>query len=138
MGALTRRGLLMVAATILACGSPTDPGALAPSLDIQKIPGNPARPLTLTVSDGTITLSGDVGSPTPCYNFEATARHHGGTLLVVLTAIDQQVICVDMLQAWEYQLVVKAIPPGQYNVVFSYATYAIPAGIRLTRTVEVP
>lgn len=99
--------------------SPAVDKQVVPFFDVADAPAGVTDPPTIRVADGQVEALGIIRG-SACWGFDASASEQSGTLRIRLTAIDQGVVCVALLQQWGYRLT-TALPPATERVVLEHA-----------------
>jgi hypothetical protein len=121
-------------ASIAACSGPTDPRADAgtargpidqlPSLEFSAWPLQPGTdpnpPLDAAGGPGRIAVQGSVGTPYPCYDFEAFVEREASRVALDVVATRQPVPCIAVLARFGYTAMIRDLAPGDYTVTVAH------------------
>ncbi len=72
---------------------------------------------------GTVTVRGNILTPSPCQTLDGSLETPGDTIRVVVAAApDDSQVCAQVLGNFGYRIVLDRIPSGQYVVVVQHQT----------------
>jgi hypothetical protein len=122
--------LLPLALLTTACSGAfgTGPGSRAEvpvelRIDSTGLAAGGSRVPTATAAPGQITVKGQLVAGNPCQDLNAVAgRNERGELVLAITAVAQNVICVAALGGFTYTATVRDLAPGTYHLVVVHAT----------------
>ena len=114
---------MFVVGGVLACDRPTTPERPDDPVRTALIWG---RALSDTVravasdSAGVLLVKGVIYNLQPCWTLSASATRRGSALAVDLNSTQNAGTCVNVLAAHRYEVQALDLPPGEYNLKFTY------------------
>lgn len=132
---------VLAAAATLACHSTTDPAN--PTVKLSVSPASVAGPLlppaTVAVTGATVTVTGYLTTPYPCYDISATQQISGGTLIVRLTASRNAPVCAAVLATFRLVATVTQVSSDVNHVrVEQTGAVAGSPSVLVDETIAVP
>lgn len=109
------RGLAVAfsVSAVFACGSTTEPVNPTVNLDVAPATGTNAQfppAATVTVTQGTVAVTGYLTTPYTCYDVAATEQVSGSTLIVRVTASKHASSCAAALATFRFIATAKEVP----------------------------
>lgn len=115
-------GMLLLNA-VMACSTTTDPSGVVTSVTFKPVSSlDPlvAPPVTVQATGSTVTITGLIGTPTPCYKLAASQEISGSTLVVHLAATPSPQSsggCIAAVASLQYVVKVRDLPPAITHLV---------------------
>lgn len=122
--------LLPLALAITACsgvlGTAPEPGTMRPvelRIDSTSFAAGEQRTPTVAAGQGQIIIKGRLLAGNPCQDLSASAVwNQQGELVLAITAVAQNVLCVTAIGGFSYTATVRDLTPGTYHLVVVHAT----------------
>jgi hypothetical protein len=113
---------VLAAFPILAAATDVDPHAQSELTFSYEQSQSEESPPTASGGDGSISFTGSITTPTPCYSVSASHREEGSRITLRVTAQREGEMCTQVITHNNYTGAVRGLSSGTYQFVVMHGT----------------